>query len=130
MRENIPLLRPLAALSLMFALVACGGSDEADTSVPETTGEEPVTTTSPPTGVDRQLAGALADLCDRLGVDEDEIYVRSHDAVTWPDGSIGCPEPGMAYTEALVDGVQILLEVDGEVYAYHAAGDDDPAHCE
>ena len=42
----------------------------------------------------------------------------SAQAVTWNDGSLGCPEPGQAYTQALVDGYQVVLEVDGDRYDY------------
>ena len=37
---------------------------------------------------------------------------------TWNDGSLGCPQPGELYTQALVDGFQVLLEVDGEEFDY------------
>ena len=33
--------------------------------------------------------------------------------VTWSDGSRGCAEPGMMYTQALIDGSRITLRVDG-----------------
>ena len=50
------------------------------------------------------------------------ITVVSTDEVTWRDGSIGCPEPGMNYTQALVPGVRVVLELDGVRYEYHAGG--------
>ena len=46
----------------------------------------------------------------------------STDEVTWRDGSIGCPEPGMNYTQALVPGIRVVLELDGVRYEYHAGG--------
>ena len=42
--------------------------------------------------------------------------------MTWRDGSIGCPEPGMNYTQALVPGIRVVLELDGARYEYHAGG--------
>lgn len=27
----------------------------------------------------------------------------------WSDGSLGCPEPGVSYTQALVDGYQVII---------------------
>ena len=72
---------------------------------------------------------AVADLADRLDVDPAEIDVVSVDEVTWSDGSLGCPEPGMAYTQALVDGIRILLSVDGVEYEYHSGGSGDPFYC-
>ena len=46
----------------------------------------------------------------------------SVEEVTWRDGSIGCPEPGMNYTQALVPGIRVVLELDGRRYEYHAGG--------
>ncbi len=119
--------RLLAISLLAVAVAACGGDDQPSAT------EIPVTTTTVGDSdqpVDREVAIALADLAERLGVDESEIFVKSHEAVTWPDGSIGCPMPGMGYTQALVDGTQILLEVDSEVYAYHSAQGGEPTYCE
>jgi len=42
-------------------------------------------------------------------------------AVTWGDGSLGCPQPGQAYTMALVPGWQVKLEVAGLQRIYHAS---------
>jgi hypothetical protein len=44
------------------------------------------------------------------------------EAVTWADGSIGCPQPGMLYTQALVPGYRIELRApDGKVLTFHAS---------
>ena len=41
--------------------------------------------------------------------------------VVWSDGSLGCPRPGMAYTQALVPGWRLVVG-DGRVEAvYHAS---------
>ena len=72
-------------------------------------------------GTPEELA-ALADLAAREGVDPATITVVSTDEVTWRDGSLGCPEPGMNYTQALVPGVRVVLELDGVRYEYHAGG--------
>ena len=46
--------------------------------------------------------------------------VVSAEAVTWSDGSLGCPKADTLYTQALVEGFQIKLLVKGEVWDYHA----------
>lgn len=73
---------------------------------------------------------AIADLAARLGVDESAIAIVYVEAVTWPDGSMGCPQPGMAYTQVLVDGMRVVLSVGGVEYAYHSGGDREPFLCE
>ena len=41
----------------------------------------------------------------------------SAEAVTWPDSSLGCPSPGVSYTQALVDGMRVIVSVAGTRYA-------------
>jgi hypothetical protein len=73
---------------------------------------------------------AVADLAQRLGVDAAAVRVVSSDEVTWPDGSLGCPEPGMMYTQMLVPGNRTILEVGGKQYAYHSSASRAPFLCE
>jgi hypothetical protein len=72
---------------------------------------------------------AVDDLAQRLDVAPSSIEVVSAQAVTWPDGSLGCPEPDRMYTQALVDGFQIVLSADGEAFHYHASNDGEPFLC-
>ena len=50
-----------------------------------------------------------------------EIGVEYAAAVVWPDGSMGCPQPGMMYTMALVPGYRVVLVAGGSQYDYHAS---------
>jgi hypothetical protein len=68
------------------------------------------------------VRSARTDLAARLGVSEDVIAVRSAQAVTWSDASLGCPQPGMAYAQVPEDGTFIELEHAGTVYPYHSGG--------
>ena len=65
------------------------------------------------------VVGAVDNLAEHLGIESDAVTVVQAVAVTWPDGSLGCPEPGMMYTQALVDGTFVLLEAGGVQYQYH-----------
>jgi hypothetical protein len=65
--------------------------------------------------------GARADLAGRLGVDLVAVGVEGVYAVIWPDSSAGCPQPGRAYMQALVEGALIVLRVADERYSYHSA---------
>ena len=84
---------------------------------------------SSPPEVDPVAEPAVADLADRLGVDELTVTVVSIEEVTWSDGSLGCPDPGMMYTQALENGSLIVLEVDGTLYEYHSGVGQDPFYC-
>jgi len=65
---------------------------------------------------------AKDDLSERLGVDVSAINLVSAKAVSWPDASLGCPQPGMAYIQVPEDGAQIILQVEEILYAYHSGG--------
>ena len=71
-------------------------------------------------GVKDPVVQAMNDLSERLGVDVADITMVSLLEVTWRDGSVGCPEDGVAYTQALVPGQQLILQVDGVDYYYHS----------
>lgn len=77
----------------------------------------------------REITIATADAATRTGVAVDEVTFVSLEMVTWPDGSLGCPEPGMMYTQALVEGYRIVLEADGTQLTYHGARGADPFLC-
>ena len=54
------------------------------------------------------------------GAPAQAITVQSAQRVTWRDGSLGCPEPQMQYTQALVPGWRVILRVGDATYDYHA----------
>lgn len=74
------------------------------------------------TGLAPLIAMAVTDLAGRLGIPEDQITPIRGELVTWPDSSLGCPEPDMVYLQVVMDGAVILLDVDGTVYRYHTGG--------
>jgi hypothetical protein len=64
----------------------------------------------------------VADAATRLGVDPSAVTVVDAHEETWNDGSLGCPEPGMMYTQALVDGYQVIVEANGTQLDYRGSG--------
>lgn len=75
-----------------------------------------------------EIRDAIADLAARIGAEA--IDVLDARPVTWPDGSIGCPEPGLAYTQAEVPGSLIVLRAGESSYRYHAADGGPFFYCE
>lgn len=122
---------------VLAACAACGETPPATSPpaapVPST---NPVTTGSPEDlrGDDPDLsplaAAAVADLVERTDGEPEDVTVTTFEQVTWPDGSLGCPEPGMSYTQALVEGWRLILSHGDILYAYHAGGDGDPFLCD
>ncbi len=84
-----------------------------------------------PDGVREQpeVRAAIEAHAERVGVPVEEVEVAGYAQVTWSDGSLGCPEPGMMYTQALVPGQQLILSVDGKLASYHAANGKPFSYC-
>lgn len=78
----------------------------------------------------QEIEQAKADLLKRVStLKADTIRVASAEEVTWRDGSLGCPQPGMMYTMALVPGYRVVLESGGVNYSYHGAKGRPPRFC-
>jgi hypothetical protein len=131
-----PALRVAAiAAAGLIALAACtagsGGPGASASAGAETPSRVPasrqVPLPSPAPGSDTGavpdeiLQAAVADAAKQTGVDPSAITVASAEPVTWPNGALGCPEPGVMYTQALVPGYRITLEVGGRQLDYHAS---------
>jgi len=70
-------------------------------------------------GPPAQLIGQLiAELGAELARPPSDVHIESVQPVTWRDGSLGCPEPGMFYTQALVPGFRVILVVDKRRFDY------------
>lgn len=89
------------------------------TKLPERVSPEPgqpVTGEAPPDLLDV----ILDDLAHKTGAPKTSIQVVRSEAVVWNDGSLGCPQPDVAYTQALVEGYWVVLALDGREYDYRA----------
>ena len=128
-----PARTAVAALAVLatLALGGCGGTAERASGPDEATPEDTVTKSPRGSGPSEgrgpargraTVDDAVADLAGRLGVEPSAITVASVEEVTWRDGSIGCPQPGMMYPQVLTDGSRVVLEAGGRRYEYHAGG--------
>jgi hypothetical protein len=118
---------------LALALVACApmsreqidGRADRGTS-PET---ERASETSGSQVMQPMIEQIRADAAQRAGVALDDVKVLTIESVTWPDGSLGCPEPGMMYTQALVRGHRVRVDVAGTTLLYHTGTQSTFVHC-
>jgi hypothetical protein len=62
----------------------------------------------------------LADATQRSGVAAAAIIVQMGQAVEWPDGSLGCPKPGVAYLQVITPGYHVVLVAGASSYDYRA----------
>ena len=72
---------------------------------------------------------ALADAGRRSQLDPSKLKVVLAEAVTWPDGALGCPRPDLLYTQALVPGYRVRILAGTETLEYHASRRGEPFYC-
>ncbi len=114
-----PLRHHPAMLRRSSLLTILGLAWVAGCAATETTPAAPAAPNARPT-LDDVVAAARADAARRSGRAAASLQVLSAERVTWSDGSLGCPRPGMAYTMALVPGYRVRLGADGQAWDYHA----------
>ena len=135
-------LANLAPMLLALAVAACATTPEgepvrSDSSSPDAA-RPPAETVPPlgeaiaPEGVPEQAWTAVLGALEREldGVNAADVHLVSVQAETWNDGSLGCPQPGEVYTQALVDGHRIVVEVDGEEFDFRVPSGGEPRRCE
>lgn len=121
----------LLIIACALALTGCNGDIASDQTGPTGSAENGMKNENGKIDpqLDRFVAEAVRNLALRLDIDEAEVAIAEARFVTWPNSALGCPEPDMMYTQALVPGYRIRLRADGNTYNYHGASDKPPFHC-
>lgn len=76
----------------------------------------PVAVSAIPKSVRRAV---VADAARRFNVAENAVVLTRAEQLTWSDGSLGCPDPGVTYTQNLVAGYLIVAKTAGGELSYH-----------
>ena len=87
---------------------------------------QPVATTAIPKEVRRAV---VADAARRFNVAESAVVLTRAEQVTWPDGSLGCPQPGQMYTQMLVDGFRVTAKTTAGELLYHTDSRGNVVNC-
>lgn len=133
-------MRNLVAALLVCLLTACGGTAVAPD---DTTGASPAASapaasapaaSAPVASAQPSPAGSTGTggeapeavvsqvtqlLEQQFNVPAANITVESVEPMEWNDGALGCPKPGMMYTQAIVPGYKVTLTRGGQSYWYH-----------
>jgi hypothetical protein len=108
-----------------FVLVAIFVLDVSEAQSGE--GEQSSTPTVTPTPTEqsvkqtvpqRILDPILNEVAALAKVSREKLAIVHAESVVWSDGSLGCPEPGMMYTQALANGYWVVIDAAGKKYDY------------
>jgi hypothetical protein len=83
----------------------------------QTPGGTPVATSAIPRELRRAVA---ADAAQRFNIPVSAVVLARAEQVTWRDGSLGCPEPGRSYSQALIAGFRVVAMTSAGEMHYHA----------
>ena len=127
-------LQSILLVGLIANVAACKATEDQQPIEPSLTDTEQSTDperkiVAPPMNLNGQIEFSKKGLAQRLDVSPESVVLSGARQVTWRSGALGCPEPGMSYTEALVPGSVIYLQVDNSIHAYHAKFAGEPFYC-
>jgi hypothetical protein len=124
-------------LLLSLLLGGCGSSKPLPTTplpISPTQGEStpmpPSQSTPAGSNFQNLIDKATQDLAQRLSISVSQINLVNASEVVWADGSLGCPQKGMAYIQVLTPGYLIVLEYDNTNYEYHSGRDGNVSYCQ
>ena len=72
----------------------------------------------------------VADAAKHLNVSENAVVLTRAEQVNWSDGSLGCPRPGMSYSQALVPGYRLVARSAERELVYHTDTSRHAIRCE
>jgi hypothetical protein len=76
----------------------------------------------PSSSADSQPAvdAALRDAAAHLGVSQANLKVDQVEQRQWGDSSLGCPKPGLMYSQVITPGFVVIISGAGKQLEYHA----------
>ena len=122
-----------AVISVLLAGCTSQGGQMSTPSAPES---RPSFPTMPPLGTPSgtpatpsplRWQAILDDLAGR-GITGTPSIV-SAESVTWSDSALGCPKPGMMYSQVITPGLKVVVEADGRTFDYRFGSGDTPKLC-
>jgi hypothetical protein len=117
--------RLIASICFLTALAGCSASAQTPGGMSKPVRVKPAETVGAQAIEGEVPASAIeklrAELAGQQSVNVAEVTVVSAQRVMWPNGALGCAKPGEMYTQAIVPGYRVELEVAGKRFAYHAS---------
>ncbi len=115
----------LVATTLVLSACAAGPPPQPQTPVPPPpAAASPVASVLPASSspVDAQPAvdAALRDAAEHLGVSPASLKLEQVEPRQWADSSLGCPKPGLMYSQIVTAGYLVIVSGTGWQLEYHA----------
>jgi hypothetical protein len=137
------IIRTAAGLVLVALLAGCAAappltSPSPSPSATPTPSASPTTAVASPTQMETQvpinvpsdiIEPIVAQVAAEAAVAIDQVEIERAEAVTWRDGSLGCPEPGVMYIQVLIDGYWVVLRVGDQTYDFRVGSQGDFRLC-
>jgi hypothetical protein len=122
-------MHQLLAVAAALSLAVCRPSGDASPKSLMAQSESPPSTVTPgSSNTELEVPHAILDrvlseAAKLANVSPAQLVVVRAQAVVWNDGSLGCPEPGMEYAQALVNGYWVVIKAAGKTYDFRAGRD-------
>jgi hypothetical protein len=116
------------ATALCAVLYMSGGLSSPNEHTTKPAGTPALTSTPQMSRPESQVPEAvlrpiLNEAAKLANVPPQQLVIVRAEAVVWNDGSLGCPEPGMQYTQALVNGYWVQVRAAERMYDFRARRD-------
>ena len=111
------------AIALELTVYMTNGLGSPNKSM-TTPSETPAPTPTPQmSGVELQvpqgiLGPIISEAAKLAKVSAEQVVIVRAESALWNDGSLGCPEPGMVYTQAVVNGYWVVIKAAGKTYDF------------
>ena len=126
----MPGMRPLLMSALLIVAVwqsATAGDPPTRSIAPPERIPDPLVDSAVPAGETVPAStmpqavrrAVVADAAARFRVGENDVVLTRAEQVTWPDGSLGCPQPGRMYTQMQVSGYRVVAKTAAGELLYH-----------
>ncbi|MGH2356162.1 MAG: hypothetical protein ACRDI2_09330 [Chloroflexota bacterium] len=116
---------PATDLTTAFEALSAGQSTPPPTATPL----QPTVAPSDPEG-QQAIDAALLAAARHLNIGRDKLQVLRLERREWPDTSLGCPQPDMAYAQVITPGYLVELGAAGEQFEYHTDTDGHAVLCQ
>ena len=113
------MIKLLAFVSVAFTVImsdsVCGSENVEPVPSATPPRELPTVQGKVPQGI---LDAILKEAATMAHLSREKLAIVRAQPVTWNDGSLGCPEPGAMYTQALVKGYWVVIDAAGKTYDF------------